>query len=431
MSLESRDAWVSKGLSLLHPITIERGENEFLFDERGRRYLDFTSGIGVTNLGHTNSELVEAVKIQLEKLWHACFMIVNYQPYVELAEKLVKISPGKAEKQVFLANSGAEAVENAIKIARQQVSRLYIVAYENSFHGRTYLAVTLTGKYEPYKMGFEPFNLGIELVPFPYCYRCPFKQEYGGCDLACLDYVKNFFFRTRVPANRIAAFIIEPIQGEGGFIPAPIDYLKELKKLCEENGILLIVDEIQTGFGRTGKMFATEHYGVEPDLMTIGKAVANGLPLSGVIGRKDIMSKVAPGSIGGTFGGNPVACAAAIKVIDIMLRDKIPERAAGLGERMKKRLEEMKERYEIIGDVRGLGVMQAIELVKNRGTKEAATEATGEVIKRARERGLLLLKAGLFSNVVRLHPPLMISEKMLDSGLDILEGCIKEVSPQI
>ncbi len=428
MSLESREMWVSKGLSLLHPITIERGENEFLVDTTGKRYLDFTSGIGVTNLGHVNPELVEAVKIQLEKLWHTCFMVTNYQPYVELAEKLVKISVGKSEKQVFLANSGAEAVENAIKIARQQVGRPYIVAYENSFHGRTYLAVTLTGKYEPYKISFEPFNTGIELVPFPYCYRCPFKQEYGSCGLACLDYVKEFFFRTRVPPNRVAAFIIEPIQGEGGFIPAPIDYLKELKKLCEDNGILLIVDEIQTGFGRTGKMFCSEHYGVEPDLMTVGKAIANGLPLSGVIGRKDIMSKVVPGSIGGTYGGNPVACAAAIKVIDIMLRDRIPDRAAALGEKMKKRLQEMKERYEIIGDVRGLGVMQAMELVKNRGTKEAASEATSEVIKRAREKGLLVLKAGLYSNVVRLHPPLTISEKMLDSGLDILEECVKEVS---
>jgi len=428
MSVESRETWVSKGLSLLHPITIERGENEFLFDVTGKMYIDFTSGIGVTNLGHVNPELVEAVKTQLLKLWHICFMITNYQPYVELAEKLAKISVGKSEKQVFFANSGAEAVENAIKIVRQQLGRPYIVAYENSFHGRTYLALTVTGKYEPYKINFEPFNPGIELAPFPYCYRCPFKQEYSSCDLACLDYIKKFFFRTRVPPNRIAAFLIEPIQGEGGFIPAPKDYLKELRKICDDNGILMIVDEIQTGFGRTGKMFAIEHYEVEPDLMTIGKAIANGLPLSGVIGRKDIMSKVFPGSIGGTFGGNPVACAAAIKVIDILLRDKLPDKAARLGEKMKKRLQEMKDRYEIIGDVRGLGMMQAIELVKDRKTKEAATEATSEVIKRAREKGVLVLKAGLYSNVIRFHPPLTISEKMLDTGLDIVEECIKEVA---
>ena len=355
-------------------------------------------------------------------------MVTSYPSYVELAERLAKIAPGSSDKQVMLANSGAEAVENAIKIARQQTAKPYIVSFENSFHGRTYLTMTTTGKYKPYKIDFEPFNPGIELVPFPYCYRCPFRQEYPNCGLACLDYIKKFFFYTRAPAHKVAAFIIEPIQGEGGFIPAPLDYLKELKKLAEGNGILTIIDEVQTGFGRTGKMFAIEHAGVEPDLMTIGKAIANGLPLSGVVGRKDIMEKVATGSIGGTYGGNPVACAAAVKVIDVMLRDDIPGRAARLGEKMKKRLLEMQERYDIIGDVRGLGMMLAIELVKDRKTKEPAAEETKKIIKMAREKGVLLLKAGLYANVLRFHPPITISEEQLDKGMDVVEECIKEVS---
>ena len=425
--LKARDRWISKGLSLLHPITIEKGENEFLYDVTGKKYLDFTSGIGVTNLGHNHPEVVRAAKEQLEKLWHTCFMITSYPSYVELAERLAKITPGNFEKQVVLANSGAEAVENAIKIARQRSGRPYIISFENSFHGRTYLTMSVTGKYKPYKIDFEPFNPGIEIVPFPYCYRCPFKQEYSKCGLACLDYMKKFFFYTRAPAHKIAAFIIEPIQGEGGFIPAPFDYLKELKKLAEDNGIITIIDEIQTGFGRTGKMFAIEHASIEPDLITVGKAIANGLPLSGVIGKRDIMEHIAAGSIGGTYGGNPVACAAAIKVIDIILKGNILERVARLGRKMKKRLLEMQEKYDIIGDVRGLGMMLAIELVKDRKTKKPAAEETKKIITMAREKGVLLLKAGLYANVIRFHPPLTISEEQLYKGLDVVEECIKDV----
>jgi 4-aminobutyrate aminotransferase/(S)-3-amino-2-methylpropionate transaminase len=427
--LDSRAKYVMRGAAVYHPITIDRGRNALLFDINGKEYIDFTCGIGVTSLGHANPELIEAVEAQLRKLWHACFMVVNYAPYVELAEKLAKIAPGTSEKQVLLQNSGSEAIENAVKIARQVTGRYYVVAYENSFHGRgTYgYALAATGKYKPYKVGLEPMMPGVELIPYPYCYRCPFKHEYPQCGLACLDYVRKWFAHARVPPERISAFLMEMVQGEGGFVVAPTDYVKELKKFLDENGILLIDDEVQSGWARTGRMWAIEHYGIEPDIMVTAKAIANGLPLSAIIGKKEIMEKTYPGSFGGTYGGNPVSCAAALKVIEIMLRDKMPERAERLGQIIRKRLNEMYEKYELIGDVRGLGVMQAIELVKDRKTKEPATDETLKIINKAREKGLLLLRAGLYLNVVRLHPPLTIEEELLSKGLDILEESLKEV----
>lgn len=426
--VEKRGKYVMKGLAVYHPVTIERGENAFLYDVNGKKYIDFTCGIGVTSLGHANPELVKAVEEQLHKLWHICIMVANYKPYVDLAEELAKIAPGPSEKKVLLQNSGSEAVENAIKIARQVTGRPTIVAYDNSFHGRgTYgYALATTGKYIPYKVGFDPLAVGVEFIPYPYCYRCPLKQEYPKCGLACLDYVKKWF-AYRVLPERIAAFVIEVVQGEGGFVVAPIDYVKELKKFLEEHGILLIDDEVQDGWGRTGKLWAIEHYGVEPEIMVTAKAIANGLPLSAIIGKSELMDKTYPGSFGGTYGGNPVSCAAALKVIEIMRRDNLPERAMRLGQMVRRRLEEMYEKYSIIGDVRGLGVMQAIELVKDRKTKEPASEETMSIISRAREKGLLLLRAGLYLNVIRLHPPLTIEEETLMKGLDILDEAIKEV----
>jgi len=418
-----------KGVAIYHPVTIERGENALLYDVNGRKYLDFTCGIGVTSLGHANPELIRAAEEQLRKLWHACFMVANYRPYVELAEKLARIAPGSSEKQVLLQNSGSEAAENAIKIARQVTGRSVVVSYENSFHGRgTYgFALATTGKYKPYKVGLEPMMPGVEFVPYPYCYRCPFKHEYPQCGLVCLDYIRKWFAHARVPPERVAALIMEMVQGEGGFIVPPTDYVKELKKFLEEYGILLIDDEVQSGWGRTGKMWAVEHFGIEPDIMITAKAIANGLPLSAIVGKKEIMEKTYPGSFGGTYGGNPVSCAVALKVIEIIQRDKLVERAEKLGRVMRKRLEEMREKYELVGDVRGLGVMLAIELVKDRKTKEPATEETSRIISKAREKGLLLLRAGLFLNVVRLHPPLTIEEELLHKGLDILEESLREV----
>lgn len=431
--LDLRNKYVMRGVATYHPITIERGKNALLYDINGREYLDFTCGIGVTSLGHANPELIKVAEEQLRKLWHISFMVANYEPYVELAEKLAKIAPGTSEKQVLLQNSGSEASENAIKIARQVTGKAVVVSFENSFHGRgTYgFALATTGKYKPYKVGLEPIMPGVEFVPYPYCYRCPFKHEYPQCGLACLDYIRKWFIYARAPAERIAAFIMEMIQGEGGFVVPPIDYVRELKKFLDENGILLIDDEVQSGWARTGRMWAVEHFNIEPDIMITAKAIANGLPLSAIIGKKEIMEKTHQGSFGGTYGGNPVSCAVALKVIEIIQRDKLVERAEKLGQVMRKRLDGMREKYDIIGDVRGLGMMLAIELVKDHKTKEPAIDEASKVISKAREKGLLLLRAGLVPNTVRLHPPLTIEEELLHKGLDILEDSLKEVEREV
>lgn len=424
--LKLRKKHVTDGLTTLHPITIERGENARLYSVDGREFIDFTCGIGVTNLGHCNEEVVRAAEEQLRKLWHIAFVVAGYESYYRAAEALCRVAPGRSEKKAAFFNSGAEAVENAVKTVRRATGKMYILSFENSFHGRTYLTMAATGKYEPYKVDFEPFAPGVELVPFPYCYRCPFGQSYPDCGLACISYIERFFFHTRVPARKIAAILVEPIQGEGGFVVPPDSFFPELKRIANEHDIKLIIDEVQTGFGRTGRMFAIEHWGIEPDLMTVGKALANGLPLSGLVARREILDLLYPGSVGGTYVGNPVACAAAAKVIEIFERDRIPERAARLGEVVRKRMEEMHEEHELVGDVRGRGLMMALELVKDRKNKEPAAEETKKVIEKARERGLLLLKAGLYNNVIRIHPPLTIEEELLERGLDVIDDALKE-----
>ncbi|MEM0441426.1 MAG: aspartate aminotransferase family protein [Candidatus Caldarchaeum sp.] len=428
--VERRSRVVASGLLLLHPITVKRASNSVVEDVEGRKYIDFTSGVGVLNLGHVHPEVTEEVEKALRDFWHVCAFVANYPGYVALVEKLVQLVPGRFEKKGILFNSGAEATENAVKIARQATKRPYVLAFENSFHGRTYLAMAMTGKYEPYKVDYEPFPAGVEHVPYPYCYRCPFGQTYPGCGFECLDYIRKFFVRTRVPANKIAGIVMEPVQGEGGFVVAPPEYIPELKKFTEENGILFIDDEVQTGFCRTGKFFAVEHFGVEPDLVVLAKALANGLPISAVVGRSSLMENMVPGSLGTTFGGNPIACAAALKVLEIMKRDNMAQRAAVLGERMKRWMDEFYEKYDIVGDVRGLGVMRAFELVKNRKTKEPAVAETSQVIEKARRSGVLLLKAGLYSNVIRFHPPLTIEPELLEKGLEQTEQALKEVVSQ-
>ncbi|RJS90573.1 4-aminobutyrate--2-oxoglutarate transaminase [Candidatus Bathyarchaeota archaeon] len=426
--LEERERYVPPGVYLIAPIALERAEGAVVEDVDGNRYIDFTSGIGVTSLGHTRREIVEVIKEQAERLIHTCIHVTNYRPYLDLAKELTEITPGRFPKRAILLNSGAEAVENAVKIVRQYSKRPGIISFENSFHGRTYMALTLTGKWDPYKVGFAPFVPGVYMAPYAYCYRCPFHLNYPDCGLACVEYIEKSLLKTQVPPQEVGGLIAEPIQGEGGFIAPPPDYFKALKALCDDHGILLIIDEVQTGFGRTGRWFAIEHWGVEPDVMTMGKAIAAGLPLSAVVARDELMRDVYPGSLGGTYGGNPLACVAALKVIEIIKRDGIVERAARLGEKISKRLGEMGERYEIIGDIRGKGPMMAMELVKDRGTKEPAVEETKEVLKTALNRGLLLLKAGLYGNVVRLHPPLTIEDELLEKGLDLLEETIRSVS---
>ena len=424
--LEKRNDLIPPGVYLVQPVTIAESKGAIMKDLDGNVYIDFTSGIGVTSLGHCVDEIVETISGQAAKLIHSCIHVVNYEPYLDLAKRLTEVTPGTFKKRAIMLNSGSEAVENAIKIVRQYTKRPGIISFENSFHGRTYMALTLTGKWDPYKVGFGPFVPGVYLTPFAYCYRCPFHLEHPGCSLACVHHIEKSIFKTQVSPDQVGAIITEPIQGEGGFIAPPLEYFKELKRICEEHGIQLIIDEIQTGFARTGKMWAIEHWGVEPDIMTMAKAIASGLPLSAVVARDELMKDVHPGSLGGTYGGNPIACATALKVLEIIEREKIVEKAAELGKKLKKRLGEFEEKFEVIGDVRGKGPMLAMELVKDRNAKKPNPEVASKVMKASLSSGLITLKAGLYNNVIRLHPPLTIEDELLEKGLAILEDAFKK-----
>jgi len=424
--LEKRNDLIPPGVYLVQPITIAESKGAVMKDVDGNVYIDFTSGIGVTSLGHCVDEVVETISRQAAKLIHSCIHVVNYEPYIDLAKKLTEVTPGNFKKRAILLNSGSEAVENAVKIVRQHTGRPGIISFENSFHGRSYMALTLTGKWDPYKVGFGPFVPGVHFTPFAYCYRCSFHLEYPGCSLHCVHHIEKSVLKTQIPPDQVGAIISEPIQGEGGFIAPPDDYFKEIKKICDAHDIKLIIDEIQTGFARTGKMWAIEHYGVEPDLMVMAKAIASGLPLSAVVARDELMKDVYPGSLGGTYGGNPIACATALKVLELIEREKVVEQAATLGKKLRKRLNEFYDRYEVIGDVRGKGPMLAMELVKDRKTKEPNPEAASKVMKTCLGAGLLTLKAGLYSNCIRLHPPLTIEDELLEKGLAIMEEAFKK-----
>ena len=426
--LEKRNALIPPGVYLVQPITIAESKGSVMTDVDGNSYIDFTSGIGVTSLGHTVDEIVDTITTQAGKLIHSCIHVVNYEPYLDLAKKLIEVTPGDFKKRAMMLNSGSEAVENAIKIVRQSTGRPNVISFENSFHGRSYMAMSLTGKWDPYRVGFGPFVPGVYFTPFPYSYRCPWgtddKEE---CGKAALHHIEKHVLKTQVDPSTVGAVITEPIQGEGGFIDPPDNFFPGLKELCEEHGIQLIVDEIQTGYARTGKMWAIEHYGVEPDLMTIAKAIAAGLPLSAVVARDELMKDIYPGSLGGTYGGNPIACATALKVLEIIERENIIDKAAELGKKLRKRLDEFYDRYEFVGEIRGKGPMLAMELVKDRKTKEPHKDATSAIMKGCLESGLLTLKAGLYGNVIRLHPPLTIGDELLDKGLAIMEETLKKV----
>ncbi|MCS6788277.1 MAG: aspartate aminotransferase family protein [Aigarchaeota archaeon] len=427
---ELRDLYVSRGIATLHPLTVVRGKNARLYADDGTEYIDFTSGIGVVNLGHCDDELIAVAEEQLRRLWHVCFAVAQYEPYVRLAERLSEIAPTGSRNKAALFNSGAEAVENAVKVAKLSTGRPFVISFLNSFHGRTYLALTATGKYQPYKFGLEPFMPNVLHAPYPYCYRCPFSASYPDCGLTCLDYLKRWVFGAQISPERVAAVLLEPVQGEGGFVVPPLDYVRELRSFLDQHGVLLIDDEIQAGIGRTGKVFAIEHFGVEPDVITLGKALANGLPISAVVGRSMLMDAVHPMGLGTTFGGNPIAAAVACKVLDAIGERRLLERAVRIGEIVAARFDLLAERFEIVGDVRGLGAMRAVEFVRNRRTKEPAASVTEAVIETARRKGLILLKGGLYGNVIRLHPPLTIEEGLLEEGLNRLEESIDEVQRQ-
>jgi 4-aminobutyrate aminotransferase/(S)-3-amino-2-methylpropionate transaminase len=425
--INQRNEYVPAGVYLVQPVTIAKSQGALIEDIDGNTLIDFTSGIGVTSLGHCTEEIVQTISEQAKKLIHSCIHVANYRPYIDLAKKLCDITPGTNKKRALMLNSGSEAVENAVKIVRQASGRPNILSFENSFHGRTYMALTLTGKWDPYKVGLGPFVPGVYFTPFPYAYRCPWGTiEKEECGKAAINHIEKNIFKTQVDPRTVGAVIFETIQGEGGFIDPPKNFYSMLKELCDEHGIKLIVDEVQTGFGRTGKLFAIEHYGVVPDVITMAKAIANGLPLSAVVASEELMGNIYPGSLGGTYGGNPIGCATALKVIEIMEREKIPEKAAKMGVKLRKQLDEIKDKYHKIGEVRGLGPMLAMEFVKDLKTKKPDPDTSSSIMKECLKNGLMTLKAGLYNNAIRLHPPLIIDDELLETGMDILEASIKK-----
>jgi len=409
------------------PVAVAQAAGALLTDVDGNTFIDFAGGIGALNAGHRADEVVQAVKDQAERYLHLCFMVTLYEPYVRLAQKLNEITPGSFPKKTVLFNSGSEGVENAVKIARAYTKRPAVIAFERAFHGRTMLALSLTGQVHPYKDGMGPFFPDVYHIPFPYTYRCSAGREYPCCDVHSPEHLHEFF-RTQAPADSVAALIAEPVLGEGGFVAPPPEYFQGVKRICEEQGIVFIADEVQTGFGRTGKMFAIDHFGVEPDIIVTAKSLAGGTPLSAVTGRAEIMDSPPLGSLGGTYGGHPLACAAALAAIDIIERDRLPERAQKIGARVLERFRNMQEQHRIIGDVRGIGAMVAMELVKDRSTKEPAADETAAIIRRCYESGLIVLKAGAGANVIRTLMPLVISDDDLDEGLGILERAVAEVA---
>ncbi len=424
--LSLRRKHVPRGAFNIFPLFIQRAQGALLVDVEGRTYIDFTGGIGSANVGHGVSEVVSAVQEQAGKFLHACFHVAMYEPYVELARRLNEITPGDFSKKTFFVNSGAEAVENAVKIARAATHRHAMIAFENAFHGRTYMALTLTGRTRPYKRGFGPFCPEVYRMPFAYCYRCAFDLEYPSCRIHCVEALEDFFV-AHVSADDVAALIVEPVQGEGGFVVPPKEYLLKLQEVCRRHGMLLILDEIQTGMGRTGRLYAAEHFGIEPDLILTGKALAAGLPLAAVTGRAEVMDAPPSGGLGGTFGGNPVACAAALAVLDL-LDEAFLERARRLGEIIRSRFEDFQKHYEMVGDVRGLGAMVGMELVRDHDTKEPAGKETVELRRRCMEKGLLILSCGAHNNVIRTLMPLTITDDQLEEGLALLEEALWEIS---
>ena len=409
---ELRGKYVPRGITSAHPITAGRARGSELWDVSGKRYVDFAGGIGVMNVGHAHPRVMEAVHEQLEQATHTSFQVVHYESYLRLAQRLCEVAPIDGPKKAIFFSTGAEAIENAVKIARAATGRQAVISFRGGFHGRTLLALSLTGSVQPYKQNFGPYAAEVYQTPFPYSYR-------GWTTEAALADLGNLL-ESEVSPSRVAAIVIEPVLGEGGFVPAPLDFMRKLRELIDRHGILLIADEIQTGFGRTGKFFAVEHSGVRPDLMTVAKSLAAGFPLSGVVGKAEVMDAPDPGGLGGTYGGNPVACAAALAVMDVMRYEKLPERAARIGSVVEERMQTWARDNEMIGDIRAMGAMVGMELVRDRKTKEPADKETAELLATARQKGLIVLRCGVHHNVVRTLMPLNIPDEQLEEGLDIL-----------
>jgi 4-aminobutyrate aminotransferase len=411
-----KDAATPRGVGVMCQFYASHALNAEIWDVENRRYIDFAAGIAVLNTGHRHPKLVAAMEQQLTKFTHTCYQVVPYESYVSLAERINALTPGTHAKKTALFSTGAEAVENAIKIARAATGRSAVVAFAGAFHGRTMMGMALTGKVVPYKVGFGPFPGEVYHVPFPI-------EAHGVTTADSLNALQSLF-KADVDPKRVAAIILEPVQGEGGFYPAPVEFMQALRKVCDENGILLIVDEVQTGFARTGKLFATEHFGVIPDLMAMAKSLAGGMPLSAVCGRAELMDAPAPGGLGGTYAGNPLAVASAHAVLDVIEEENLVERAAELGQKLKSRLNQLREVVPQISDVRGLGAMVAVEFVKP-GTQQPDMEFTKQVQTRALEKGLILLTCGVYGNVIRFLFPLTISDAVMDEALTILGSAMQ------
>jgi len=413
---ELRSKYVPRGITSSHPIAADRARGSELWDTSGKRYIDFAGGIGVMNVGHAHPRVMQAVRDQLEKATHTSFQVVQYESYLRLAQRLCEAAPIAGDKKAIFFSTGAEAIENAVKIARAATGREAVISFRGAFHGRTLLALSLTGSVQPYKQNFGPYAAEVYQTPFPYSYR-------GWNTEAALADLDNLL-ESEVGPKRVAAIVIEPVLGEGGFVPAPFDFMQKLRELCDRHGILLIADEIQTGFGRTGKLFAVEHSHVQPDLMTVAKSLAAGFPLSAVVGKAAVMDAPDPGGLGGTYGGNPVACAAGLAVMDVMRDEKLPERAARIGSVVEERMRTWSAENGLVGEVRGLGAMMGMELVRDRKTKEPADRETAKILAAAREKGLIILRCGVHHNVIRTLMPLTIPDEQLEEGLDILGAAL-------
>ncbi|ABL77945.1 acetyl ornithine aminotransferase family protein [Thermofilum pendens] len=425
---EKDSALLMQSFARWYPLVAKRAHGVWVEDVDGNVYLDFNSGIGVTNTGHCHPKVVKAIKEQAERLLHYSLTDFLYEEPVKLAEKLVSITPGRFPKKVFYTNSGTESIEAAIKTARGHFrgTRPYIIAFAGSFHGRTYGSLSLTSSKPVQRRHLGPLLPGVFHAPYPYCYRCPFRQKYPECNLWCVDFIEEWMLKKYVPPEEVAAFVVEPIAGEGGYIVPPPEFFKRLRELADKYGILLVVDEVQSGFGRTGKWFAIEHFGVEPDIIAVAKGIASGLPLGAIIGRAEVMD-LPPGSHASTFGGNPVSCAAALATIEVIEEEKLLDNATRVGEYAMKRLRELQEEIPYIGDVRGKGLMIGVELIARDGSPNP--KLLQKTLEIAFKKGLLVIGAGV--STIRIAPPLIITQQEMETGLRILEESLREALKEV
>src|ERR1700722_13576676 len=423
MLVARREAAIPRGPQLVTPIFTAKAEGAWIEDVDGNRYLDFAGGIGCLNIGHRAPRVEKAVREQLEKFLHTCFGVTPYESYIALAEKLNSLAPIAGTKKTFFVNTGAEAVENAVKIARAHTKRPAVICFEDAFHGRTLLTMSLTSKTHPYKAGFQPFASDIYRIPYAY----PYRHSAGTTSTAFANHLEDAFKRSVAPES-VAAVIAEPVLGEGGFVIPPRDYFKLLQNIRRQHGILFIADEVQSGFARTGKWFASEHFGIEPDLITMAKSLGGGMPIAAVTGRAEIMDAPAVGGLGGTYCGHPLSCAAALAAIETIEKDGLLARSTGIGKHFEKRARSWQQKWPLIGDVRGLGGMCAIELVRNTDTREPADTETKQVAEFCYKHGLITITAGTFNNVIRILVPLVITDVQFDEGLDVVEAALAAVA---